>query len=518
MSWIWAALLPHPPVLLPEVGRGREREAISTCNALEQVCLRITQASQKPDCIFFLSPHHPYAVGNLLINNAKAMHGSLAAFGAPGAKLSLQGDTAAHASITEHLLQSRIPVSSSPTLDITLDHGSLVPLLLLNRKLSGLPPVILASPSGLSVEKSFALGQALARFQDDRAWAFIASGDLSHRLNAEAPSGFHPAGKVFDTATLRALGSGNSSHLLQLPSDIRAHAGECGLRSILALLGLCANPMDILSYEAPFGVGYCAAFYDFSQPQSNGSSHAESTGGVTLKEAETTSELASKADASGVPPIDSATLAKPDFSRSFLQERAFAARVAQSAHEVQPPPLVVTDPLHPYPHLARLAITRHLANPSYTITQEDFLACHPKSEFWAQRAACFVSIKTLEGTLRGCIGTIVPIHDNIGLEITHNAILAATKDSRFAPLTASENVLYSVDILGTPERIDSQADLNPAIWGVIVTKGQRRGLLLPALAGVLSVEQQLAIAAQKGDIDSLEGVTLHRFSVSRYTE
>jgi len=133
------------------------------------------------------------------------------------------------------------------------------------------------------------------------------------------------------------------------------------------------------------------------------------------------------------------------------------------------------------------------------------------------RAGCFVSLKK-KGELRGCIGTIAPTTDSIEKEIIRNAVAACSEDPRFDPVDASEleDLSVSVDILGSPEAVSSKANLDPSRYGIIVTSGFARGLLLPDLEGVDTVEKQLAIACRKGGIDPAGVYRIQRFSVTRY--
>jgi len=133
-------------------------------------------------------------------------------------------------------------------------------------------------------------------------------------------------------------------------------------------------------------------------------------------------------------------------------------------------------------------------------------------------AGVFVSLKK-KGELRGCIGTLQPTRENIALEIIQNAVSAATQDPRFPPVTASElgEIEYSVDVLSEPEKISGKNELDPKKYGVIVTSGERRGLLLPDLEGVDTAEEQIRIAAMKAGIYSAEKIELYRFEVKRYS-
>jgi hypothetical protein len=134
-----------------------------------------------------------------------------------------------------------------------------------------------------------------------------------------------------------------------------------------------------------------------------------------------------------------------------------------------------------------------------------------------QRAGVFVSIHKRD-ELRGCIGTIEPQRNNVAEEIIANAISSATRDPRFLPITPDElkDLSYSVDVLTRPEPIPSKDQLDPKRYGVIVEAGFRKGLLLPDLEGVDSVDYQIDICRQKGGIAPDEPVKLYRFEVKRY--
>jgi len=133
------------------------------------------------------------------------------------------------------------------------------------------------------------------------------------------------------------------------------------------------------------------------------------------------------------------------------------------------------------------------------------------------RAGVFVSLKK-DGRLRGCIGTIAATTDNIAKEIMQNAISAAVNDPRFPAITEDElpQIVYSVDVLGEAEAIDSPSALDVTRYGVIVQKGNKRGLLLPNLEGVNTIAEQIAISKQKAGIGEHEKVQLYRFEVVRH--
>jgi AmmeMemoRadiSam system protein A len=138
-------------------------------------------------------------------------------------------------------------------------------------------------------------------------------------------------------------------------------------------------------------------------------------------------------------------------------------------------------------------------------------------ELTKNKAGVFVSLKK-DKRLRGCIGTFMPTQKNIALEIIENAVSAAVRDPRFSPLKLEEVDFLdiSVDVLSIPEEVDSISQLDPQKYGVIATSGYKKGLLLPNLEGVNTVEYQIAIAMQKAGISPGENYQIQRFEVKRY--
>ena len=134
-----------------------------------------------------------------------------------------------------------------------------------------------------------------------------------------------------------------------------------------------------------------------------------------------------------------------------------------------------------------------------------------------EKAGVFVSIKK-QGELRGCIGTFEPTRSSVAEEIINNAVSSSTRDPRFAPVSPDEldHLTYSVDVLTQPEPVESEADLDPTAYGVIVRSGKRQGLLLPDLEGVDTVKRQIEICRLKAGILPDEPVELYRFEVKRY--
>lgn len=266
MSWRWAALMPHPPIVVPEVHRGTGCDAQDTMNGMTAVAQRIRFLGV-PDVIMLLSPHQPYVPGSVAFNTAPYISGSFESFGAPDVTFEIESPSDAIMDLADYLRERGSPAMYGEMPDLSRDQGSSVPLYFLRRSLGSLPFVLLASPIGLDATGAYDLGRVLADFDDGRSWGLLASGDLSHRLKHGGPNGYSPAGEVFDRAVVESLESNDASRLLGMTCETVDEAGECGMRSVLAMLGLVReldasnDAIDVLSYEGPYGVGYCTALW-----------------------------------------------------------------------------------------------------------------------------------------------------------------------------------------------------------------------------------------------------------------
>ena len=266
---------------------------------------------------------------------------------------------------------------------------------------------------------------------------------------------------MFDAKIGEIFASGNLDGLFELDEDFVDAAAECGLRSFQIMAGAIDGlTLDIrmLSNEGPFGVGYGVAT---CLPADAGAGESATAEGAADDNAD-----------------------------------ANAAAI------------------DPHIALARLSVETFVRT-----GQPAALPADVPSELMNRRAGIFVSLHE-HGELRGCIGTISATCENIAQEILQNGISACSHDPRFDPVQPDEldYLEYSVDVLGDAEPIDSPAELDPARYGVIVTKGWKRGLLLPNLEGVDTVEYQLAIAKQKAGIrPSDPNVQLERFEAVRHT-
>jgi hypothetical protein len=174
-----------------------------------------------------------------------------------------------------------------------------------------------------------------------------------------------------------------------------------------------------------------------------------------------------------------------------------------------------------YPALARYAVTYYLQQHAVLDVPEAFSLLKEDIPELRMPKACFVSIKCMEGSLRGCMGTLFPSYSCLMEELIANALFAAFQDPRFHPVHIKElpSLTFSCDLLEPPQETSFDA-LNPKILGIIVSRGERRGVLLPNLEGIHTPQQQLEIAMKKAGIfdSSLEDLRIMSFRVQRYEE
>lgn len=171
--------------------------------------------------------------------------------------------------------------------------------------------------------------------------------------------------------------------------------------------------------------------------------------------------------------------------------------------------------MNPYILLTKQAVENYIKNGNIISLPEDLT-----EEFLTRKAGTFVTIMK-DGELRGCIGTYLPIKENIAQEIIHNAIATATEDYRFGPIQKEElpHLSYIVYLLNEPELVKNTKELDPKKYGIIIKTGQKSGLLLPNLEGVDTIEKQISIACQKGGIDpTKERIIIQRFTVEKYDQ
>lgn len=429
-----AYMVPHPPLIIPQIGRGREKEIQKTIDGYKETAHRIGKL--QPETIVLISPHQTMYRDYFHISPGSGAKGDFGQFGAGQVKMEVSYDVPFVKYVCRLAEECDLPAGTDGERSRELDHGTMVPLWFVNQEWKRYKLVRIGL-SGLSLKRHFELGRLVKEAADalGKKTVIIASGDLSHRLLEEGPYGFAKEGPEYDRRVMNVMERGAWEELLAFPEELCDRAGECGHRSFTIMAGALEHmtvKAERLSYEGPFGVGYGICAYE------------------TGKDA--------------------------------------------------------------YTELARRTIEEYVREGKVTEIPEGL-----PEEMYRTRAGVFVSVKK-KGMLRGCIGTIQAVCPSVAEEIVQNAVSAVTRDPRFDPVEAYElkDLTISVDVLGEREKIASPKELDVKKYGVIVSKGYRRGLLLPNLEGVDTVEDQIRIAKQKAGIGAGEGVVLERFEVVRH--
>lgn len=462
-------ILPHPPIVIEEIGKEDIKRCKKTQNALKKVAKEIKDIG--PDIILVITPHGTVFSDAVTINYSDKLEGNLGNFGF--SNISMRKENAINL-VEEIYSESKIMGVSIAKLDdnllnrfnisANLDHGILVPLHYTNKIYKDFKLVHI-NYGGLSSDELYKFGMAIRNSCENinERVILIASGDLSHKLSNEGPYSYSPKGKIFDNTLIEYLVKKNNRGIINMDKELCNEAGECGKRSIDILLGsLDGYDYDIskLSYEGPFGVGYGVfSFHNFI--------------------------------------CDS----NKKIYEILLEDKDKAYKELLKNEDI-------------YVKLARKTIEKY-ANTGKILDYNDF---DLPEEMLSKRAGVFVSIKNSSG-LRGCIGsTELGFEDNIAKEIIRNAISASTKDPRFPKIEPWElsDLIISVDILEKSKKVNNISELDPKKYGVIVKNDFKKGLLLPNLEGIDTVEKQLDIALKKAGIDKNEDYSVDKFLVTRH--
>ena len=453
-------MVPHPPLIVPAVGRGGEAEIEETTKAYERVAEEI--AALKPETIIITSPHSIMYADYFHISPRDSAKGSFISFGAPEVSFRETYDTDLVEAICDLAAESDFPAGTMGERDRQLDHGTMVPLWFIEKKYRDFK-LVRTGLSGLPLTDHYKFGQMIAKAieQTGRRTVIVASGDLSHKLQDYGPYGYAPEGPEYDKRIMDVMGRAAFGELLDFDETFCDKAAECGHRSFVIMAGAMDGrkvEAKVLSHQDVTGVGYgIGTFYP-------GEAYEER-----------------------------------HFLDSYMAELKKKTEAMRASED-------------PYVSLARQSLETYIRTGRKISVPEGL-----PEEMLDTQAGAFVSIHKF-GKLRGCIGTIEGVRDSVAEEIINNAISASTEDPRFSPITEDELkwLEINVDVLGEAEYIYSMDQLDVKRYGVIVSKGYRRGLLLPDLDGVDTPEQQVAIAKQKAGIRPDEEVKLQRFEVIRH--
>lgn len=255
---VFAAIVPHPPESIPGIGTADDLRRIGkTLAAFEELRIGLEEAA--PDTIVIISPHAHIEPYSFVVNSASVLSGGFAQFGLDEA-FSYKNDTEISNRIARN---SEIDELSIHLHHNFLDYGTLIPLFHLAKNIK--PKIVHLSFSLMNYQQHFRYGQIIESIigkTETKRVAVIASAELSHRLIPSAPAGYSPNAQAFDRSIVHYLGENNLLSIMNMHKEIVDEAAECGIRSIVVLMGIIHEEryaFKLLSYEGPFGIGYLTA-------------------------------------------------------------------------------------------------------------------------------------------------------------------------------------------------------------------------------------------------------------------
>ena len=460
MSIVAAFMVPHPPMIVPDVGRGSEKQIEKTVSSYEKVADEI--AALRPETIIISSPHSIMYADYFHISPGSGASGSLSDFNAPNVKFNVEYDEELVNILVGKAKALHFPAGTLGEKRRELDHGTMVPLWFIQKKYKDFK-LVRTGLSGHDLLKHYEYGMLIKDAVEDlgRKVVYVASGDLSHKLQDYGPYGFAEEGPIYDSRIMDVCSGARFGELFDFDENFCEKAAECGHKSFVIMAGaLDGKSIEAVQYshEDVTGVGYGICSF--------------------------------------IPKGD-------DENRHFLANRLKTVRADLEEKRQKS---------DAYVKLARASAEYFVKN-GRTMEIPDWVP----DELLNKKSGAFVSIHKF-GSLRGCIGTISATQKNLALEIIQNAVSAVSADPRFDSVKEDEldYLDINVDVLGESEKIKSEAELDVKKYGVIVQSGYKRGLLLPDLDGVDTVEQQISIARRKGGIAPGEKVDLFRFEVVRH--
>lgn len=263
MGVIAGFAVPHPPLIIPAVGRGEEKAIQKTIDSYYEVARRIKQLA--PEVLVVSSPHAPLFRDAFHVAVDREFSGSMADFRAPEEKLSVKGDAAFARAIIDAAAEANIPAGPYGGRNLPLDHASFIPLWFLHQ-VGFDAPIVLMGFSGFPFDTHYRLGRIVASVaeEENRRAVWVASGDLSHKQKADGPYGYVPEGPEFDRRICEIFASGDLDRMADLDEGFTDAAAECGLRSFMLMAGALQGKRldaELLSHEATFGVGYGVASF-----------------------------------------------------------------------------------------------------------------------------------------------------------------------------------------------------------------------------------------------------------------
>jgi AmmeMemoRadiSam system protein A/AmmeMemoRadiSam system protein B len=449
---VFAGIAPHPPIMVPEVGGEASVEVRRSIEAMAEFTERVIRSGA--ETIVMISPHARLEQQSFVAYDGPKLYADFANFRAPNATVHAELDDELLREITRFAADEGLATSRIAGLD--LDHGTAVPLYFLQRY-GWHGQLVALGYSYLSNADHVRFGHCIRRAIDSigKPIAFVASGDLSHRLTREAPAGFNPQAHLFDEEVVDAIENCATQRIIDLDPELRRLAGECGYRSMLVAVGVVQEleaSCEVISYEAPFGVGYLVAQL-FA-----GSADVPSAERIEKSSTETDTEL-------------------PTLARHAVETFVKQGRIV------------------PTPQDSTELLSQRAGC---------FVSIKTRA---GELRGCIGTVEPVKDTLAEEI-----IFNAISSATTDPRFAPVREDEL-------PDLRYSIDVLSSPEPVQQTDLDPAVYGVIVEDKAaMRRGLLLPNLKGIETAAQQMEIASRKAGIRPGEEVRLWRFRAERYEE
>ncbi len=458
-------ILPHAPVIIPKIGAEDHIICRKTYRGVDKIGQEI--ADLKPKRIVVVTPHGPLFSDAIAVLSSNQLRGDFTDFGCDNIELNFNNDLSFVNKLQidcskKDIYIAKVNKQFAKNYDVSadVDYGALVPLYFVNQYYQQYEVVVITYGL-LSVLELYTFGTILRNVieQTSKSTVFIASGDMAHTLVNSAGYIYNDKGSRYDFMVQNVLTERDIMEFVKYPLKLVSSARTCSYHSLSILFGMYDKKIfdaKIYSYEHPFGVGYLSVGID---------------------------------EMVGIAPSLMDEIAEYDLQKKMSLEN--------SADD--------------YIKLARDVVVY------YTKYGRRPLIDSSQYKIENKKAACFVSIYNTAG-LRGCVGTVEPVHSDIVQEIISNTIAAATTDERFTPVTSAElsDLRIVVDVVASPEKIKSFIELDVKRYGLIVRKEEKIGVILPDLPDITSSSKQINVALRKAGIDKFDYYDMYRFEVERH--
>ncbi len=458
MPLLASYIFPHSPVIVPEIGKGQEKELEATLDSCRKIAKEI--ASLHPDTIVIASPHAESYSDYFQLSSGETATGSLKAYGAPQIRFRLHYDDELRKEITRLSFVNAIKAGYDDSEDPSLDHGTMVPLYFINKEYKNYQVVRLGL-TGLPLLSHYRMGAVIAEAAKKTGMriVFIASGDMSHCLSKEGVYGYREEAAKYESQLNKSLKNANFGDLLRMDSKLISRAKECGNRAFAILSGTLdrlAVETTFYSHEAPFGTGHGVYGY---------------------------------------------MVKGPDDSRAFGDY--YISKILFSLKEKQ-------ENCDDAVKLAYMAVNQAVKGGSPSKVEVP-------SSYLEKKEGVIVSIYEF-GALRARFGSIVPQQSSFAQEIISNSV-KATKDDTFFDAISEKELPY-LDIVVTEvsdvKPLKNESDFDAEANGIYVKKGNKSGYSLPFDSLGFDYRKQLRIAKREASLKEEESATVYRFSFTQH--